>query len=560
MKWTILLGFWCTVTFAHAPMVFMRDSAAGKHVILRQGSTETALTSGDMWHLYPDISADGQWVVWVEGPSERDLSVVLYNTRTRSRERWSTGRKGSTLHPRFTKNGQQIFFSAPERGGNKIVSFSPANSRTRLLALEADGTKVYRISPDLVPHDGQGFSPRPSADGTFVVFQRNTLFNKDILEYNLLTKQTRVIAAGTSPALSADDNWILYTTKVQGSWDVWLINRLTGDSASLTNDPEDEMDPTFTALNNVAFASNRNKRFQLYHLENGEWQQLVKSDGDDSAPMFAGEAQWQQGLATPLPTPRRSAFASAQLAGRIYVCGGLVENRATNRLDVYDQALGRWSELATRPRAEHSFPLVAFGPYLYAFGETLDRYDTRSDVWVTLASLPRASKTRSAVAIAEKVYMLESENAEVVVLDLLTEKLTIAPWRLAPRRGFSAIGLDDHIVVVGDDARVTLLDPTSGFGREFASLPFAMTQPSLGVLGDDLLVFGGVTGEKARAGIYALSFSKNTWRQTGRFLTEAKGLSQVVPFAGGLAILGGQRSLGTGEGPLATFELFRRLR
>ncbi len=554
MKWIILLSLWSFMALAQTPMVFMRESTAGKHVILRQGTTETPLTSGKMWHLYPDITPDGQWVVWVEGPNDRDLSVVLYNTRTRARERWNTGRKGMTLHPRFTKNGQQIFFSTPERGGNKIVSFSPANSRTRLMGLESDGTKVYRISPDLVPHDGQGFFPRPSADGTFVIFQRNTLFNKEIVEYNRTTKQTRVLADGMSPALSLDETWVLFTSKVQGSWDVWLINRITGDSVALTNDPQDEMAPTFTALNNVAFASNREKKFQLYHLVDGEWQRLVKSDGDDSAPMFAGEAQWQQSLKTPLPFPARLNFGSVQHAGKIYICGGQLESMATNHLQVYDPALGRWTELTPRPTAAHSFPLVAFGQFLYAFSGTIDRYDTESHSWVTLGTMSGSSSSLTAVTIDHLVYLLGSGNTEVTIFDLRTEKMTLAPWRLPLRRGFSAIEHKNQIILVGGSHQVSMIDPLSGHSRELASLPFAIAHPSIEVLGDDLLVLGGMIGEEARSSVYALSFSKNTWRHTGRFLSEPKGLARVVPYEGGLAILGGR--LGS-EVTATTFETFR---
>jgi hypothetical protein len=281
------------------------------------------------------------------------------------------------------------------------------------MGLESDGTKVYRISPDLVPHEGQGFFPRPSTDGTFVIFQRNTLFNKDIVEYNRVTKQTRVLADGMSPALSLDETWVLFTSKEQGSWDVWLINRITGDSVALTNDPQDEMAPTFTALNNIAFASNREKKFQLYHLVDGEWQRLVKSDGDDYAPMFAGEAQWQQSLKAPMPAPVRIGFASVQHAGRIYICGGQFEAVATNRLQVYDPNLGGWIELAPRPHSGHRFPLIAFEQYLYAFGEAIDRYDTETNTWVTLRSMPRSPSSSSAVTIGNKVYLLNDQDSTV---------------------------------------------------------------------------------------------------------------------------------------------------
>ena len=146
------------------------------------------------------------------------------------------------------------------------------------------------------------------------------------------------------------------------------------------------------------------------------------------------------------------------------------------------------------------------------------------------------------------------------MFDLRTEKMTTAAWRLPLRRDFSATEYKKQIVLVGGGSRVTLLDPVSGFGRELAPLPFAAAQASIALLGDELLMFGGDVAGRAHAGIYALSFTTNTWRHTGRFLTEAKGLSQVVPMDGGVAILGGERSLGTEEAPVATFEMFRKMK
>lgn len=612
MKWIVLLGFWSFTVLAQSPMVFMRESAAGKHIILRQGNSETQLTAGKMWHLYPDISADGQWVVWVEGPNDRNLSVVLYNARTRSRERWDTGRKGMTLHPRFTKNGQNIFFSHVERGGNKIVTFAPANSRTRLMSTESDGTKVYRITPEVIPHEGQGFFPRPSADGSFVIFQRNTLFNKEIVEFNRVTKNSRVLSEGMSPALSHDENWVIYTSKVQGSWDIWLTNRHTGDSVSLTNDPQDEMAPTFTANNDVIFASNKDKKFQLYKLVDGEWQRLVTSQADDYAPMLAGEAQWQQSLQASFPAPRRSSFGSIQHDGKIYICGGHTgaehtypPESFTNNLQVYEPTIGRWKELAPRPHFAHGFQMAAFGKYLYAFGgfaynettkpkwqslDVIDRYDTTTNTWETIGKMPRRRSSNAAVMIDSKVYLLGGWDATpkfendaegtfhsaVDVFDLTSEKFNVANWKLpAPlRRAFSAFEYKNHLVLVGGLGvgathfellnNVTLIEPVSGYARELAPLPFATFAPAAEVVGDDLMVFGGMFKTGAAdynyvSHIYAMNLNKNQWRHTGRFLSEAKGFSQVVPFDNGLAILGGHRTIENRDEPVATFEMLRKI-
>jgi hypothetical protein len=80
-------------------------------------------------------------------------------------------------------------------------------------------------------------------------------------------------------------------------------------------------------------------------------------------------------------------------------------------------------------------------------------------------------------------------------------------------------------------------------------------EPWYGLLGDDLLLFGGIVGGQVGSSIYALNLSKNTWRHTGRFLSETKAFSQVVPYDGGLAILGGHQN-----GAVGTFEVLKKVR
>ncbi len=613
MKWTILLSLWATVSCAAtAPFVFMRESDQEKQIILRHGDVETALTHGPAWHLYPDISADGQWVTWVEGPSERDLAVVLYNTRLKKRERFELDRTGMALHPRLTKNGETIFFSAPSSSGNKIMFFSPKNSRSDMTREESDGTRVYRITPATLAHSGSGYFPRPSHDGSLVIFQRNGLLKKEIVEYNRATDTTRVLAEGMAPALSPDETWVLYTSKVQGSWDVWLLNRRTGETSALTHDPKDEMAPTFNSDNRVVFASNRrDERFQLFTLVQGEWKRLVESAANDYAPMFAGETHWQQTLNPAFPAPQRSSLGAISHQGKIYLCGGHAgaehtypPESFTDNLQVYDSATRSWKELAPRPHKAHGYQLAARGDYLYAFGgfaynaeskprwkslDVIDRYDIKTDSWQTIGVMPRRRSSNVAVTVGSKVYLIGGWDATpkfpndadgtfhqaVDVFDLETEQITTAHWSLPLplRRAFSASVYQGQILLVGGLgvgashfellSQLTLIDPESGLARELPPLPFATFAPAAGVLGHELLVFGGMfkTGNMEYeyvSHVYAFDLKKNEWRHTGRFLTENKGFSQVVPFEAGLAVIGGHHYIENRDEPVATVEIFRQ--
>lgn len=596
---------------AQLPLVFMRENDSGKQIILSENGKESVLSTGARWHLYPDISPDGQWVTWVEGPSDKDLSVVLYNRGTRARERWTTPVRGMGLQPRFSKNGKQIFFSAPTKTGNRIAVINLAANRTDVIGREADGTRLYTFEPTMVPHDGQGYFPRPASDGSFVVFQRNTLNGKEIVEYDFMSQQIRVLAQGMAPALSADENWVAYTSKEGGSWDIWLVNRRTGGKTQLTNDPKDEMAPTFLPDNSVVFASNRTEHFQLYQMEKGDWTQVVTSDADDYAPNFAGEPALKQSLLAPMLPPLRSSFGAIEHDGKIYVCGGHAGSEHTyplesfvDNMQVYNPATAAWRELAPRPHKAHGFQLASYGRYIYAFGgfafdpnnnpkwksiDSIDRFDTVTETWATVGQLPRARSSNVVATVGSKAYLIGgwdstpktpgdlegTFHSAVDVFDMATEKVRVADWTLpAPlRRAFTAVVHNDNIILVGGlgvgsshfelIASVTEINPVTGFMNEISTLPFATFAPAAGMLGEELMVFGGMfkTGEQDYEYVshaYAMSMANLTWRHTGHFLQETKGFSQVVPFQGGLAVLGGHHYYVDRDSPVNTVEFFSK--
>ena len=607
---TLLLGL-TTAACASAPaLVFMRESAAEKQVMLLQDGVETALTSGREWHLYPDISSDGDRVVWVEGPSERNLRVTLLDRRSGERSQWITPRAGMALQPRFSRNGRLIYVSVPTAEGNRVAKLEPAQ-RGKQTGLDANGTRLYAWAPQLIAVEGQTYFPRPSADGSFVVLQRNFAGRKEIVEHDVAAGTTKVLAAGMAPALSFDENLVAYTSKEAGSWDVWLYDRRTGQKTRLTSDAGDEMAPAFTPDNGVAFASNRNGRFQLYQLESGTWRALVTTPESDYAPNFSGETRWHSELLPSLPGEPRSSFGAVAHQGKMYVCGGHAGAEHTyppesfrDDLFVFDPATGTWSTLAPRPHKAHGFELVAHGDYLYAFGgfayghgnrpawkslDVVDRYDLRTNQWTTVARLPRARSSNVASVVDGKVFLIGGWDAtpsapgdaegdfhhEVDVFDLATEAVSTASWQipLPLRRAFSAIEHDGHIILVGGLgvgsshfellAQVTRINPWNGLTRELSALPFPTFAPAVGVLDNELLVFGGMfrTGPmdfEYVSHAYAMPIGGGVWRHTGRSLLETKGFSRVVPWRDGVVVLGGHSYEGGRDTPVATVEYWTK--
>lgn len=607
---TLILGLLVSLPlFAANPLVFMREKDESKQIVISMDGQEEVLSSGTDWHLYPDLTADGRMVTWVEGTSGEELHVALYDRTQKSRERFEVCPAGMTLHPRFTKNGRELFFSMGTPTGNKIAHFVPADSRTVLDRTESDGTKVWHLNPRQITHDGQGFFPRPSSDGAFVIYQRNLNGKKEIIEHDLINKSFKVLAEGMAPALSPDERFVAYTSKINGSWDVWMIDRETGEVKNLTQDPADEMAPTFTADNKVSFSSNRTGHFQIYQLDGTNWKRLTNNEAEDYAPNFSGNLNLQQKELAPIPGALRSSFGALSHQGKVWTCGGHAGHEHTyppesftDVFHVYDPTTGAWTELAPRPRKAHGFQLAARGNYIYAFGgftyaaendpqwrslDEIDRYDITTNTWATVGKMPRRRSSNVVVVVGDLAFIIGGWDSTprhagdlegtfqhaVDVFDMATETVSIAPWEvpLPLRRAFSAVENNGKIMLIGGLgvgsshfdllANITEIDPMSGASKELAPLPFATFAPAAGMLSGQLAVFGGMfmVGQDYEyvSHVYLFNQADNSWSHSGRFLKETKGFAQVVPLNGGLGVLGGHHYYADRDEPVATFEFWR---
>ncbi|MEA9355087.1 hypothetical protein SHI21_02690 [Bacteriovorax sp. PP10] len=600
-----------------ADMVFMRESDSQKHIMHKNNDgVTTQITSGDLMHLYPDISPDGKNVVYVEGKitdqGSQDLYLVTMNLETKKTERWQAdGLQGMILHPKYSRNGQFIFFSAPSPK-NKVFYFEPSKFRTNLLRTNGDITTL-KFSATALSAD-EAYFPRPSSDGNFVVYQRNINGNREVVLFDRLEDKKTVIAQGMSPALSFDETRIAFSSKVAGSWDIYEYNRQSGKVTRKTmDDSADEMAPTYMPNNEIVFASSKSGNFQLYQLDNDEWVRLTAvANADDYAPQFSGETIFTQGVRAPFMEPMRSSFGTILHDGLLYMCGGhqgpehtYPKESFTDNFNVYDKRINNWKELAPRPAKAHGYTLAAHGNYIYAFGgfaynegtkpawksiDTIDRYDVRTNTWTTIGKLSKPRSSNIAATVGDKVYLVGGWDAtpkapndfegtfhsSVDVFDLKTETVSVAPYQmpLPLRRAFTGVEYKDQILLVGGlgvgsshfelISNVTLMDPKTGIATELPKLPFATFAPAAETIGDELFVFGGMfkTGEmnyEYVSHIYGFSFEDQTWRHTGRYLKESKGFSQVFKMDNRtIGILGGHRYYLDEDRPVNTFEIFRK--
>ncbi len=612
MKLILLAIFMSCIS--HADFVYMQETETGKTIQWESAQgTRTLSESGKDWAIYPDISADGQEFIFVEGPGNTDLHLTYMNKRTNNSYRFHSPRKGMILHPKFSRNGKYVFYSAPaENGKNTVYFFNRDEEVTRQGNQLADYSLENAQAIDATE---ESYFPRPSSDGSFVVYQRNTNGKKEIVLFDRIENEKTILAEGMSPALSFDERLVAFTSKKSGSWDVYVIDRVSKVVTQMTTDAKDEMAPVFLQDNSLVIASNKTSHYRLYKIKGNEWEKIT-SHGDEDlelySPQFSGETNYVQKERAPYLGNPRSSFGTVSHNGMLYMCGGHQGAEHTyppesfsNQFIVYDIAANTWKELAPRPQFAHGYQLAAHGDYIYAFGgfaysavhkpkwkslSAIDRYSIKENKWETIGSLNLPRSSNVAVTIEGKVYLVGGWDATpkfendadgffhdtIEIFDLATEKITLAPYKIpAPiRRALTGVNYKNKIVLVGGLGQgashfeliqnVTSIDPVTGIAEEMTPLPFATFAPAAEVMGDELYVFGGMfkTGTmnyEYVSHVYALDINKKQWRHTGRYLKETKGFSQVFPLSDNtLGVLGGHRYFEGLDSPVMTFETFTK--
>lgn len=610
MKFLVLLGLLASCA-SYADFVYMREDGNGKSIQL-QGSSATTLndSSNKMWAIYPDITPDGNEFVYAEGEGPEDLHLTYFNKKKNLTQRFSLEKKGMLLHPKFSKNGKLIFFSAPGPKGKNTILFIDREAEVR-----RQGTNLidYSLSKAqvLVP-DEEAYFPRPSSDGNFVVYQRNVPGKKEIVLFDRLEETKTVLAEGMSPALSFDETKVAYTSKIDGNWNIYVIDRTTKVVTQMTSDAKDEQAPTFMPDGSLAFAANKSGHYRLFKITNGKWESIVTAaeneEVDFYSPQYSGEQNFIQKDKAPFIGNPRSSFGTVSHEGKIYMAGGHQGAEHTyppesfsNMFIAYDIAKNVWTELAPRPALAHGYQIAASGNYIYAFGgfayspdhkpkwkslSQIDRYDIKNNKWETIGKLSTPRSSNVAVTIDGKVYLAAGWDStpkfendldgtflnSIEIFDLKTEKVEVAPYTLPMplRRALTGIEYNGKIVLVGGLGQgashfellntVTAIDPVDGKTQELAPLPFSTFAPAAEVLGNELMVFGGMfkTGPMAYeyvAHIYSMDMAKQNWRHTGRYLKETKGFSQVFHLdEKTLGILGGHHYFEGNDSPVSTFE------
>ncbi len=596
-----LITFLVTNLCLASSIVFMHEQNNKKeiHYTNDQGLSSTRISLENEIALYPDIDPSGRKIVYAYGQSVDKLGLKIYDLKEK-KMRVIVEPKGLVLHPRFSKNGLDIIFSASFDG-----------KKHEIYRLELKTRALHKV---ISHEDNDYFFASAAQDNSFYIYQENRKDkSRHIVLKHLVEDKVIEIDEGMSPALSKDQNKIAYTKKVDGNWDIYTYDRITKKIERMTSHKSMDFAPTFDAKGNIIFASTRlNDTFNLhYKSQQGVSALTTISEGTNYSPRVSGDISYQQALLPKIPGEPRSSFGTIYHQGKIYVVGGHQGPEHTyppesfvGTLDIYDVATKTWKRGADRPHKCHGFSVAAYGNYIYAFGgfayskdhtpkwkslNVVERYNIKENKWETVAHMPRNRSSNVVAQFGDQVYLIGGWDAtpkfeddidgtfhdEVDVFDLETQTFSTLKERLPlKRRAFTGVVDEQNrkIHLIGGISesgshfsllkQVTILDLSTYSFSELTELPFATFAPAAGLLNGKIFVFGGMfkTGKWSYEyvpHIYEYDLKKASWNHTGRYVNEAKGFSQVINYNDQLGILGGHTYLEDRDTPLSTFEIFK---
>ena len=594
----IFVGLFSLTTLAQADIAYMQEWNDQKHIIVQDDNQKIRYQTQDtLWHIYPDLSSDGQKLIYVEGTDAKNLKLALVDLNTKNKITWEPEYSGQVLHPKFSKNGKIILFSAPDQ-----------LQKNRMFLIDSEKL-IQGQQAQMLQAQEEVYFPRPSSDGQFIVYQRNQNNIREVVLWDRIADTKKVIAEGMAPALSFDERLIAFTKKDGTQWNIYIYDRIQQFITKATDDAANEMAPTFNKNNELFFASDKTGKFQIYDAKFNLVVQEAKADL--YSPQFSGSTRFIQNQLPAFIGPARSSFGSVVHEGYVYMCGGhqgaehtYPPESFTNecaRMNIQNQ---KWEMIAPRPSLAHGYQIVAYKNYIYAFGgfaysanhkpgwkslSQIERYNITTNTWEPVGNLTSPRSSNVAILVGSKVYVIggwnstpKSENdfegeflSHIDILDLETHQVVRAPYSIPNplRRAFTGVNYKDKVLLVGGLGvgsthfelldSVTELDPTTGQFTELAKLPFATFAPAAEVIEDELFVFGGMfkMGEweyEYVSHVYGMNLKTQVWSHTGRSLSETKGFSQALKLDDKtIGILGGHHYFQGYDSPVSTFETFQ---
>lgn len=256
--------------------------------ILSRGLTSppTILSTDYAGDRYPMYSPDGQFITYQSftgGNTELFIADTLFTSIRRL-----TVNDVDEAHPMIsTANDRIIFTEGDQESLMTNVGMANLNGSGRMILTEEED--VFGAIPSFSPDND-----RIAYAEWFFDEATQTFTNPQIVVLDLRDGERKDITSPESeswrPFFSADGNRLVYISKVEGQFDLFLYDFETGMEDRLTETPYDEWDPQFSKDGAfVVYAAHADGNWDLFVLKLDTHQrfQLTSTIGDEWDPSFS---------------------------------------------------------------------------------------------------------------------------------------------------------------------------------------------------------------------------------------------------------------------------------
>ena len=238
-----------------------------------EGHPATLITNNVSDDLFPSFTPDSRDILFC---SNRDGAVHL----------WEIGANGiggnlslvrsraNDFMPDMSRDGRRVAFASSHRGFTQWLSSGSCVCNAKSYpSYDRDKPFIYtmyRDGSDLTEMV-EGLCPKWSPDGRYIVFSSKMTGNFDIWLMGADGSNLAQLTTGESdeiePCFSPDGQWITFSSNAAGNWDIWSIRVDGSNLTQLTSSPACDGAPTWGTDGRIYFHSNRSGNYDIWAMD-----------------------------------------------------------------------------------------------------------------------------------------------------------------------------------------------------------------------------------------------------------------------------------------------------
>ncbi len=192
-----------------------RNGNADVYIINADGTGEKQLTDDDSYDDQPVLSPDGSMVVYISGYKSNN-DVWLVESGGGGKERVAKT-DAMEYDPSFSPDGESVIFTRVDGDSKKIVSRDLSSGAEEELA--------------------DGYMARMSSDGALVYVNEESGNEELYIKGANLTNSAK---SDTFPSFSPDGSQIIFTSRREGDYDTYIMDRDGSSCKALLSSENDE--------------------------------------------------------------------------------------------------------------------------------------------------------------------------------------------------------------------------------------------------------------------------------------------------------------------------------